>query len=114
MSIFSIWEISVLFGTSVAFCAEEFDIGLGGGQAHGITTWKPGSVFPGWVVGKTFIETRVGEGAEGEGGERAPFFFFPLAVGFAERVGLVEKVVVRDVGFSCEVVDKYDLESGVS
>lgn len=32
--------IGVLLWATVAFCAEEFDVGLGGGEVHGIASWE--------------------------------------------------------------------------
>jgi hypothetical protein len=112
--VFSVGEISILLRTAVAFCAEELDVRLRGSQAHGIATFFAGSIFPRWLVGETIVETCVGEGAKGEGGEGAAFLLFPLAVGFAEGVRLVEEVVVGYVWLGCKVEYEYDLGGSIS
>ena len=94
MRVFSVGEIGIMLRTAIAFCAEELDVRLRGSQAHRIATFFVGRIFPSWLVGETIVETCEGEGAKGEGGERAALLLFPLAVGFADGVGLVEEVVV--------------------
>jgi hypothetical protein len=71
-----------------------------------------GSVFPGRLGGEAFVEACKCEGTEGECGKGAALFFFPLAIGFAEGVRLVEQVVVCEVWFGGQVVDEYDLMYG--
>lgn len=92
----------VLLRSAIAFCREEFDIWLfGGEEVHGVSLlisnlFVFGSVlvlFPERLVGKTVVETGVGKGAKGEGGQEACFVCFPEVVGGFEGVFVVYEVV---------------------
>lgn len=67
-----------MFRPAIAFRREEFDAWLfGGEEGHGVSLLIApflGSILvllPERLVGETVVETGVGEGAEGEGGEEA-------------------------------------------
>jgi hypothetical protein len=111
MSRFSIWVLIILFRSSIAFGTEEFDVRLIWSQTHGITTFFSWCVLPEGFEFEAVVETGVGECSEWEGGKGSAFFFFPLAVSFAEGVCFVEEVVVCDVWFCALVEDEDDLES---
>ena len=91
-------EFVILLWATVAFCREEFDVWLfRWEEGHRVSSVSiPGLILillPERLVGETVVETRVGEGAEREGGEKAGFICFPEVVGGFEGVVVVNQVV---------------------
>jgi hypothetical protein len=70
-----------LLGPAVEFGVPELDVGLRGGEAHGVAAWGTGCVGPEGGVGEAFVEAGVAEYAEGEGGEDSGFLFLVESVG---------------------------------
>lgn len=102
-------ELVVLLGATVGLCGEELDVGLLGGQAHGVAARLAGGIAPHGLVLETVVNAGKGEAAKGERGEETGLVLLVLLVGFGEAVAVVDLVAVGEAGLAGFVEHEDDL-----